>query len=373
MLIKNCRCFNGIAFLKEHTDILIKNGKIFAVAKNIDDEDEQIFDAKGKIACPGFIDIHTHGIGGYDNSKINEDDFLAMKKIYNIEGTSVFYPSFPTISSSQMVDSLKMYLKKQDQIPGIHLEGPYINIEKRGAQNPVYIEKPNSERFDKNFGAFLKIIKRITIAPEMDDNFSFTKYLIKKGIKISFGHTVCDTDMAIDFFNLTDSIATHTFNAMPAIHHRKPSITTVALNRENVYCEIIPDLIHLHPEIIKMIFKLKGPGKTISVSDSMLASGLQMGNYNFSGLQVNVDKSGARLDSGALAGSIITLAAGVKNLLEIGIKPEYALMSATSTPANAMGIEKQAGFIKKNMTADINILNHDYTIANVISKGSLIV
>lgn len=369
MLIKNCSCFDGTEFLKGNIDILIKDGTITGISDKNIYKDEQIFDAAGKIVCPGFIDIHTHGIGGFDNSKLSEEDFFSMKDLYNRAGTTTFYPSFPTIPSSQMVSNLKMYLKNKNEIPGIHLEGPYINIEKRGAQNPVYIEKPSIVRFEKEFSSFIKIIKRITLAPETDDNFAFTKYLKKNGIKVSFGHTVCDTEMANKFFNLTDSIATHIFNAMPAIHHRRPSITTVALNRKNVYCEIIPDLIHLHPEIIKMIFNIKGPDKTISVSDSMLASGLPMGQYNFSGLQVTVDETGARLDSGNLAGSIITLAAGVKNLVEIGINPEHALMSATSTPARAMGIEKKAGFIKKLMPADLNILNPDYSVSKVMIKG----
>lgn len=372
MLIKNGRFFNGERFLKDDIEIQIKDGKIFSVSSGLSTEDEQIIDAEGKIVCPGLVDIHTHGICGYDNSKLNIDDLISIKHIYNKAGTAVFYPSFPTISTLQMLESLEMYSQNQSYIPGIHLEGPYINIEKRGAQNPIYIEKPNAVRFEEQFNSYINIIKRITIAPEMDEDFSFSKYLLKKGIKISFGHTVCGTEKAIEFFNLFDSIATHTFNAMPSIHHRNPSITTVALNRTNVYCEIIPDLIHLHPEIIKMIFKIKGPQKTISVSDSMMAAGLPEGVYNFSGLKVRVDKTGARLDSGNLAGSIITLAEGVKNLIDIGIKPEYALMSATSTPAKAMGIDKKAGYIKKNMPADLLILNNDYTISKVIISGSII-
>ena len=158
---------------------------------------------------------------------------------------------------------------------------------------------------------------------------------------------------------------------MPSIHHRSPSITTVALNRDNVYCEIIPDLIHIHPEIIKLIFKMKGPEKTIAVSDSILATGLPKGVYEFSGLHVTVGETGARLNSGNLAGSTITLAAGVKNIISVGIKLEHALMSATSSPANAMGIENSCGYIKKGYTADLLILDDNYSVLKVFLKGKI--
>lgn len=372
MIIENCKCFDGEEFLDGFKSISILDGKIDNISLSLKENDNEIIDAEGKIVCPGFVDIHTHGIGGYDNSKLNKDEFCLMSEFYNKAGTTTFYPSFPTISSEIMLETLSMYKKLSNKIKGIHLEGPYINFEKRGAQNPVYIKKPNAERFEKEFKSYLDIISRVTIAPELDENFTLTKYLISKGINVSYGHTTCDAKSANEFFDIADSIATHMFNAMPSIHHRKPSITTVALNRDNVFCEIIPDLIHIHPEIIKLVFKIKGPKKTITVSDSMLATGLPNGKYNFSGLNVTVGETGARLDTGNLAGSTITLAEGVKNLISIGIEPEYALMSATSSPAKAMGIEKTKGYIKKGNTADLLILNNDYSVSKVILNGKIL-
>ncbi|MCD6322442.1 MAG: N-acetylglucosamine-6-phosphate deacetylase [Clostridiales bacterium] len=372
MIIKNCRCFDGKEFLEGFVNISITKGLIRDISSIDFEEDSETYDAEGKIVCPGFIDIHTHGIGGYDNSKLNEDEFNLMKGLYNKAGTTKFYPSFPTISSNVMLKSLSLYKKKSKEIPGIHFEGPYINTEKRGAQNPVYIQRPNKERFKEEFSEYMDIISRITIAPEMDENLSFTKYLVSQGIKVSFGHTTCNAEKANKFFDLTDSIATHIFNAMPSIHHRSPSITTVALNRDNVYCEIIPDLIHIHPEIIKLIFKIKGPEKTIAVSDSILATGLPKGVYEFSGLHVTVGETGARLNSGNLAGSTITLAAGVKNIISVGIILEHALMSATSSPANAMGIENSCGYIKKGYTADLLILDDNYSVLKVFLKGKIL-
>ncbi len=373
MIIKNCRCFDGEKFLSGNRNILVKNGLITSIEEKYISGNEELLDADGKIVCPGFIDIHTHGIGGYDNSKISIEEYPLMAKKYNEAGTTKFYPSFPTISQKEMLHSLSIYKKIAKDIPGIHLEGPYINFDKRGAQNPVYIQKLNTEIFEMKFSGYLDIIKRITIAPELDENFAFTRYLVSKGIKVSFGHTTCNAEKANRFFDLTESIATHTFNAMPSIHHRSPSITTAALNREDVFCEIIPDLLHIHPEIIKLIFNIKGPERTIAVSDSMLATGLPKGKYEFSGLHVTVGETGARLESGNLAGSTITLAEGVKRIISTGVLPEHALMSATSTPARAMGIEKTDGYIKNGRSADLLILDSDYSVLKVILNGKMLI
>ena len=369
MIIKNCRCFDGNEFLDGYKNIIVNEGIITGIADTVKGIAGELIDACGKTLCPGFVDIHTHGIGGYDNSDITEVEFPEMAKLYNEAGCTTFIPSMPTIPSKKILNILRVYSNLKDEVPGVHLEGPFINAEKRGAQNPVYIQKPNPSYFEREFGEHIDTITRVTIAPELDSDFALTRFLISKGITVSFGHTVCDSEKASEFFDLTGSIATHTFNAMPSIHHRTPSITTVALNRDNVYCEIIPDLIHVHPEIIKLIFKMKGPERTIAVSDSMLATGLPYGEYDLSGLHVTVGPTGARLDSGNLAGSTITIADGVKNIIKSGISTAAALMSGTSSPARSAGIGHMAGYIMEGRSADMLILNEDYSVDKVFKKG----
>jgi len=369
MIIKNCRCFDGNEFLDGYKNIIVDEGIITGISDASNSFNGDFIDAGNRVMCPGYVDIHTHGIGGFDNSDITEEEFPAMAKLYYEAGCTTFIPSIPTIHSKKILNTLCVYGNLKDEVPGVHLEGPFINAEKRGAQNPVYIQKPNASYFKKKFGEHIDTISRVTIAPELDIGFALTRFLISKGITVSFGHTVCDSEKASEFFDLTGSIATHTFNAMPSIHHRTPSITTVALNRDNVYCEIIPDLIHVHPEIIKLIFKIKGPERTIAVSDSMLAAGLPYGEYDFSELHVTVGPTGARLDSGNLAGSTITIADGVKNIIESGVSPAAALMSGTSSPARAAGIEHMAGYIIEGRSADLLILNEDYSVDKVFKKG----
>lgn len=352
------------------SDIVVKSGMIHKIlpAKGYEN-DSDIYDAAGKVVCPGFVDIHTHGIFGYDITNVNEDEIADMAKEYYKAGSTTFIPSIPTVSSDKVNKTLEIYSKFRQMIPGIHMEGPYINVEKRGAQNPLYITRPTISAFKTAVDGYEDIVLRVTLAPEKDIGFTLTDYLVSKGIKVSFGHTMSDAATANAFFDRNDSIATHLFNAMPSIHHRKPMITTIALTRDNVMCEIIPDLIHVHPEVIKMVFKIKGCRKTIAVSDSMLAAGLPDGEYELGGLSVTVEKDRAILKEGNLAGSIITLAKGIKNLIDIGIEPEEALASGTSTPAAALGLEKKCGFIKEGYAADIVILDKKYSLVSVFKNG----
>ncbi len=233
----------------------------------------------------------------------------------------------------------------------------------------MHIKVPTVTAFERIAKDYYDKILMVMIAPEMDEGFKLTEYLINRGIRISFGHTMCDDETAARFFDKTDAVATHMFNAMPSIHHRDPTITAVALNRDNVMCEIIPDLIHVNPEMIKLLYKIKGGEKTILISDSMLAAGLPDGEYVFSGIKVMVSGKKAELETGNLAGSLVNPSEGVVNLINSGIDPSQVLMSATSTPARAMGLEKEAGYIKKGRKADILLLDKKYEVKHVYKGG----
>lgn len=372
MIIRNCTLFDGDEFHRGKRDICIKDGKVTDImpAGEVECKGREI-DASDMTAAPGFVDIHTHGAGGYDNSDITEAELDDMISVYNFNGTTTFIPTFPTISTEQARKSLEIYSKRAD-IPGVYLEGPFINVKKRGAQNPMHIKPPTVKAFENIAEGYHDNILMVMLAPELDEGFKLTEHLVSKGIKISFGHTMCDSDTASSFFDKTDAVATHMFNAMPSIHHRDPTITTVALNRDNVMCEVIPDLIHVHPEIIKLIYKIKGGGGTILVSDSMLAAGLPDGEYDFSGLKVTVKGKKAELETGNLAGSLVKPSEGVVNLTGVGIEPADVLMSATSTPARAMGIQNVAGYVKKGGAADIVLLDRKYNVVHVIKGGNLI-
>ncbi|MFO7611788.1 MAG: N-acetylglucosamine-6-phosphate deacetylase [Clostridia bacterium] len=373
MLIRNCRLFDGKLFHEEPMDILIEGD----IIENISPVGKISYsgyseDARGRIVCPGYVDIHTHGMGGFDNTYAEADQLDSMARVYQFAGTTTFIPTIPTVSDKNILRTLAMYAQRPDLVPGVHLEGPFINIGKKGAQNPVYILNPLVDIFKKITGDYQKVVIRVSLAPEKDLDFKLTRYLASENIKVSFGHTECDSETANKFFDIADTIATHMFNAMPSIHHRKPMITTVALNRDNVMCEIIPDLIHTHPEIIKLIYNVKGARNTIMISDSMLAAGLEYGEYDFSGLHVTVSENGARLDSGILAGSIATIADGVRNITGIGVSPGDVLASATSSPARAMGLDNICGHLKKGRTADVLILSDDYSVLSVFKSGKKI-
>lgn len=369
--LKNCRIFDGYEFIDGLADITFSSGIIKAIGRIT--AKKNTYDCEGKTVVPGFVDIHTHGIAGYDNSDINLEEFPIMEREYNSRGTTTFVPTFPTIDKDTAKKSFFVYEKYRNYIPGIHLEGPFINSEKKGAQNPDYIIEPSVENFMEFAGEYSDLVCRVTISPETDKDLILTNYLLGKGIVVSPGHTTSSYEKALAFMEHTSGIATHLFNAMPPIHHRNPGITTAALMNEGTACEIIPDMIHLHPAIVKMVFKLKGPEKTICISDSIMAAGLSPGKYNFSGLDISVDGSSARLESGNLAGSIISMADGVRNMIRIGIDEKSAYMSATSSPASAMGLEKTAGVIAVGRNADLVVLDDENRVVDVFKKGKRVI
>ena len=371
MVIKNARIFNGITFI-DYMNVVIKDNKIIDITNN-DVNDDNVIDAKMTYLVPGLIDIHTHGIMGYDLNEINSMQFNKAIDSYNKSGTTSL---LPTTVSQQVKKTIKLieHIKQSENksVIGVHLEAPYINPKKLGAQNKSFIESPSVKRFNDIYKDYLKYIKRVTIAPELDINFSLVKYLVKNNIVCSFGHTLCDSKTGEEAFDLGCKLATHFFNAMPNIHHREVSITGKALIRDDVTVEIISDLIHVCEDIIKLIIKTKPIDKVIIISDSMSATGLGDGEFILSSKLVTVKNKIARIKEGNLAGSLITMLDGVKNYIKIGVKFEDAFRFATYNPALLLNLEDKIGMIKIGNDADLLILDNELNINNVICKGKTI-
>jgi len=373
MVIHNGNVFNGQHFIK-YKNIKIIDDKIVAIS-NEKMTDGKYIDAKGAYVVPGFIDIHTHGINGYDVNHIEtkkkyEECFFNYAK----NGTTSLLPS--TVAQEEIyTKNLLNYTKSSycnKSVVGIHLEAPYINEAKLGAQNKDFIRKPSVDDFKSHYSQYYDVIKRVTIAPELDEKFALSKFLYKKNIIPSFGHTISDSQRGQLAFNNGYILATHFMNAMPQIHHREVSITGKALIDDNVFIEIIGDLKHVSSDIIKMVYKIKPRDKVIIISDSMSATLLGDGEYFLSGQKVIVKNNTARLIEGNLAGSLITMLDGVKNFVKIGIDLECALQFATYNPAKILNLEDKIGAIKEGNYADILLLDNKLNIKKVILKGQVI-
>ena len=336
-------------------DITAQNGIISKIGTVSDTG----IDFHGMKAYPGLIDIHTHGIGGMDTM---DADFAIMAKLQAKNGTTTFYPTTMTASHEAIVRVLTApFPDIGARIAGFHLEGPYINEKYKGAQNAAYVRKPDFEEFK----AF-ENVKLITIAPETKGAEEFIK---NTDAVICLGHTDADYETAMSAARAGAKCLTHTFNAMPPLHHRKPSLIGAAFDSD-MYVQVICDGKHIHPSVIRILYKIFGADRMVLISDSMRATGLADGDYEFGGLEITVKDKTARAQDGVLAGSTSTLFECVRCAIEFGIPEGDAFKMASETPARLMGLNR--GIIETGRDCDLIILNDKNELDTVIIGGRIL-
>ncbi|MCR3760446.1 N-acetylglucosamine-6-phosphate deacetylase [Clostridium felsineum] len=332
----------------------------------------QIIDAKENYVSPGFIDVHIHGSGGYDTMDAEIKALTGISEVIVKNGVTSFLPTTMTMSKEKIykaLDNVKQCMKlkhKGSRILGAHLEGPFINEKYKGAQKEDYIIKPEYNFIEK----YKDIINVITLAPEKDFNLSFVKEIkAKTDINLSIGHSDATYEEAIDAINAGLDSATHLFNAMSPLHHRKPGIISAVFNSD-IYCELIADTIHINPAIYQILVRIKGLDKLILITDSMRAGCLKDGVSELGGQKVIVQNNSARLEDGTLAGSILTLNRAVRNFKEhTDIKIYEAVNMASLNPAKYLKIDDKTGSIEIGKTADITIFDDAFDIKRTIING----
>ena len=370
MLLKNATVFTENCRF-EKTDIKIENGKITEAGTNL--TDTKVMDLTGKYIIPGLVDIHTHGAVGTDTMD-SDFDFEKWQKYLLSYGVTTFFPTTVSEFDGNICATLER-LAKNDNVVGINLEGPYINVSKRGAHNEKTIRPADITEMKKYIDISGGKIKITTVAPEIPGNMEFIEELKADGrVVISAGHSAADSDTAIASFKAGVTNLTHTFNAMNGLLHREPTLVGAALATDGVTCEVISDGIHLHPLIVLMLYKTLGSDRMVLISDSMAATGLADGNYVLGGgsMEVIVKDSVARTPGGAIAGSTKNLMQMVRCAIEFGIPKEEAIKMASITPAKAVGIDKICGSISAGKAADIVICDEALNVINTFKDGNLV-
>lgn len=336
----------------KQVDILCRDGKIVDIG-NISDIDN-VYDANGNHVYPGLIDIHAHGCIGYDTM---EGGLVEMAKALKSKGTTTWYPTTMTMPWDDIKKATAVLPDTQGgaHILGFHAEGPYISEKYKGAQSKEYIIKPDINKFSE-----LNNISMVTLAPELSGAEDFIRQC---PCIVSLGHTSCTYDDAIRAINAGAKCITHTFNAMPGLHHREPSLIGAGFEKQ-IYAQVICDGRHIHRAAVLALYKLFGVDRMVLISDSMRATGLGDGEYDFGGQKVTVTDGTARTPDGALAGSTSFLYDCVKTAISFGIPPEDAFAMATQTPAELMGIK--AGKIEKGYSADFVVVDDNYNLVETI-------
>lgn len=336
---------------------------------------EEIIDAHENYISPGFIDVHIHGSAGYDVMDGTPESLSGISSSIVKNGVTAFLATTMTMSEEKIykaLDNIRFTMNHEIKgaiVLGAHLEGPFINKEHKGAQPENFILKPNY-KFIENY---IDVLKLITLAPEMDENFEFIKEIKEKtNIILSIGHSHANYEEAMDSINHGISHATHTFNAMTPLNHRKPGIVGAIFNSD-IYSEVIADGIHLHPALFKIIKKIKGDDKIILITDCMRAGGLPDGFSELGGQKIVVKDNSARLEDGTLAGSILNLNKGVKNFMDYtDMKIWESIKLVSLNPATELGLDNSRGSLAEGKLADIVILDNEFNIKQTIVQGKTV-
>lgn len=357
--------------------VLIIDGiikEIFHSCENLP-ASEQSYNAKGQMLVPGFIDIHTHGIGGADVCDATLEAIQTISKYKMQEGTTTYCPTTLTLSHKQLAQALKAVAsyKKEEKyakIAGIHLEGPFVNLKYIGAQNPEFARTPNIEEIKKLHS--ITPISIVTYAPELEGGLDFTKQLTALGIVPSAGHSAATSEDIKKTKNSGLKHLTHFGNQMTPLHHRAIGMVGCGLYDDDILIEIICDKVHLSTEMLQLVFKLKPINKIAVITDSLAATALTDGDYNLGGLPIYVKGNEARLShSHNLAGSTLRMNIALKNIVEVTKLPIEQIIQTTSyNQAQSLGINN-LGKIEASYIADLVLLDKNFDVNAVFINGNL--
>jgi N-acetylglucosamine-6-phosphate deacetylase len=271
------------------------------------------------------------------------------------------------------IESVKAALQERSaaEVLGIYLEAPYLNIKRKGAQNPEFIRPIQAGDITLLAEAVRPLPVIVTVAPEVGANMDFIPALKEMGWVISIGHSEATYEQAMMSFEKGITQATHLYNAMSGFLPREPGVIGAVLDSPGVTAEIIADGVHVHPAALRLAVRQKGTDRVCLITDSMKASGLGEGNFQVGGLDVVVKDGQARLkDSGALAGSVLTLNRAVKNIIDwTGVSVDQAVRMASLNPARVLGISEQVGSIEKGKLANLAVFDSEFNVIDTIIRG----
>ena len=375
--LTNCRIYTGYEILENHA-VIIDGDKISKICKQDElSENITIEDLQGAIVAPGFIDIQVNGCGGV---QFNETlDALSIETLEKMQATNLAYgctsylPTLITSTDEFMIKAVRVmreYLVKHpNQALGLHLEGPYINPEKKGIHDENIIRLPSQEMID-----FLcdnaDVIKIITLAPERVET-NFIKQLVSAGIHVSVGHSNGHYDDCRRGFNAGITLGTHLFNAMPYITGREPGVVGAIYDEPDVYVGIIADGQHVSWANIRNSHKIK-QDHLILITDAMLLAGSDLTSAVFAGKTIYYKDGRCVDEKGTLGGSALTMIDAVKNAVEyVSIALDEALRMATLYPAKAIGVDKTLGSVSEGKIANLVIFDRNFTITKTVVNGEI--
>ena len=342
--------------------------------------DGQTFDANGCYVIPGLTDLHFHGCVGEDFSDADPAGLQRMADYQLSRGITQICPAGMTLGEEQLTricQTAAAHRAKNAggaELAGVNLEGPFLCKAKKGAQNEAFLHDPDPAMLHRLQQAAQGMVKLVTLAAEQPGALEFIQGARADGITVSLGHTTADYDTASAAYQAGARQATHLFNAMPPFTHRSPGVVGAAFDHPEVKVELISDGVHIHPSVVRAVFRLFGPERVILISDSLRATGMPDGRYPFGGQEIEVHGNRATMadDPNTLAGSVSDLMACMVTAVSFGIPLADAVTAAAVNPAKVLGIFHRVGSLEEDKEANLAILDENLALKAVFFQGRLV-
>ncbi len=378
LLIQNCTLYDAPEG-EPPCSILVEDGRIVRVGPGqAGDSAEHVIDATGAIVAPGLIDVHIQGAGGADVFDATPEAIRTISAtcarfgVTSFLATTLYKPGLANEHLKVAAGCVGQDLGGAELL-GIHLEGPFIAMEKRGMIGAECLGEAALATLEAIYELTGSTLKMMTIAPELPGSLAIIKTLVDRGAVAALGHTCATYDETLAGFEAGIDHVTHLFNAMPSIHHRAPGPAGAIFERQEITAQVISDGVHLHPSIVRMVYKELGPKRVVTITDGMQAMGLPDGRYEFNGKPYEAKGGTARYKDGTLIGTAVGLNRIVARLAEFtGCSPATAIKTATENAARVIGLEGKKGFIKTGYDADLVLLGPDMSVQTTIAGGTVV-
>ncbi len=336
-----------------------------------------VYDAHGAYIAPGFIDTHIHGFAGYGTEDMSVDAVMAMSDRLGAYGVTSFCPTIYPMELGDMERSIEacvgaMGRETGAKVMGVHLEGPFVSMARLGVQRPEFVRPVDLEVMERLFKAGRGHITNMTVAPELKGMRELALYCLSRGIVLQAGHTDATYENMMEGMQAGILHSTHFFNAMSRLHHRDPGAVGAILINPELSCEIIADGRHVHPDLIRLLLRDKPQSKVVLVTDALKPTEQERCPLYANGEEV-VMEDGVfhRKSDGVIAGSCLTMIAGVRNLVDWGVAVEAAVEMAASNPARIVGLGKR-GLLVPGYEADLVVFGKDFSVLASMVGGRFI-
>ena len=340
--------------------------------------DAQTLDAGGLSLLPGFIDLHAHGGGGFEVMAGEVETIMGMARYFAGGGTTAFLATTWTDDGGRIRGALEAIAAamrmptRGAQLLGAHLEGPYLNAAKCGAQLSAFIRRASREEALPWLD--LDVIRLLALAPEFAENHWLIREAARRGITVAAAHTDATYEQMEAARDMGLRHATHVYNAMSPLHHRQPGAVGACLTLDGIGCELICDLVHAHPAAVDILWRCKGADGLILVTDSVKIAGLPDGRYQVSHQEVETIDGVVRIvESGGLAGTTLSMNAALRNLMKATRQPlEKVWRCASLSPARAIGVDERKGSIAPGKDADLALVDDEILVHKTIVAGEIV-